>query len=458
MDQSLRSIRRIMLLGLAALVVIAIALPSVWRWRLANEVESRLATIRTAGLPTSGAELDKWYAAVPDTENAAVVMTQAFALMCNFPDGRSNEIARINVPPRNQRLGESETRLIADYVEMNSGALAKAREVASLPKARYPVDFALGLETPLPHLAKLKSLAHAAAFQAALALDSGLPADATAALIEIFSMAQTLEEEPCLISQLVRIALIATAEAALERRANAADFSDRELDLLQSSLAIAEKTNLVVRAFIGERAVGIPYFRMSWSDIKRYSKSDEDDPERHRRWPESDRQPAIFRLSGFFERDLLYFLKIMGTNITFAGQPPPASLAARGVFEQAAIDGKTHFYILSSMLLPAMSKAVVTDAGCFARLRLAKTAVAVERFRLANGRYPDSMEEVVPGFISVLPTDPFSGQPLRYKRIAKGYVVYSVGADGRDDGGRERPARTKSTDTTSYDVTFAVER
>ncbi|MGB7746152.1 MAG: hypothetical protein WBN75_02575 [Verrucomicrobiia bacterium] len=42
--------------------------------------------------------------------------------------------------------------------------------------------------------------------------------------------------------------------------------------------------------------------------------------------------------------------------------------------------------------------------------------------------------------------------------MVKGYVIYSVGRDGHDDGGREKPADWKSSDKTTYDITFTVER
>jgi hypothetical protein len=45
-----------------------------------------------------------------------------------------------------------------------------------------------------------------------------------------------------------------------------------------------------------------------------------------------------------------------------------------------------------------------------------------------------------------------------YHRLAKGYVIYSVGSDGHDDGGREKPGNAKSSDKTTYDLTFTVER
>ncbi|HKW28405.1 MAG TPA: hypothetical protein VJT54_03650 [Verrucomicrobiae bacterium] len=47
---------------------------------------------------------------------------------------------------------------------------------------------------------------------------------------------------------------------------------------------------------------------------------------------------------------------------------------------------------------------------------------------------------------------------IHYHRLAKGYVIYSVGADGHDDGGREKPANWTSADRATYDITFTVER
>lgn len=47
---------------------------------------------------------------------------------------------------------------------------------------------------------------------------------------------------------------------------------------------------------------------------------------------------------------------------------------------------------------------------------------------------------------------------LQAIHLAKGYVIYSVGSDGHDDGGREKPADWKSSDKTTYDITFTVER
>jgi hypothetical protein len=422
-----------------------------------------LQAIHAAGLPTSGAEVSEFYPEVPDHENAALVMTQAFALMRGLPDRRSNQIGRIKIPPRHQPLDVEATTLLQEYVELNSLALDKARSAADLTRSRYPVDYTPGPETLLPHLGNLKTLARIEEFRATLAIDSGRTSEATDASLEILKMAKTLNDDPCLISQLVRIAMIAMSEAVLERRANAAVFDKAELDKVAAALASAEKTNSIARALIGERGSYIPCFRMSWSDIKRYSNSSDggDDGGNGNDLsylPESDRQPGIFRVTGFFERDLLFFLQTMETNIALASLQPPGSLATADLNEKASQKAKKRLFILSSLLLPSLSKVTAREADSLARLRLVRVAVAVERFRKSNGRFPEKLTDLMPNFLPAIPIDPFDGQPLRYRLLEKGYMIYSVGRDGHDDGGREKPADWKSSDKTTYDITFAVER
>ncbi|MBX3362876.1 MAG: type II secretion system protein GspG, partial [Phycisphaeraceae bacterium] len=74
--------------------------------------------------------------------------------------------------------------------------------------------------------------------------------------------------------------------------------------------------------------------------------------------------------------------------------------------------------------------------------------IALERFRLAEGEYPDSLERIVPAYMEALPLDPWSGVPYVYRRpgdsdhcAPAGYVLYSIGSDQVDNGGRPPPAR-----------------
>ena len=109
--------------------------------------------------------------------------------------------------------------------------------------------------------------------------------------------------------------------------------------------------------------------------------------------------------------------------------------------------------------MPALSRVVAYDVGAIARLRTARVALAIERYRLAIGKLPDKLTDLVPAYLDSVPTDPFDGNKLRYKSLDVGFVVYSVSEDLSDDGGKECPPRNKRTEEPpNWDVTFIVER
>jgi hypothetical protein len=429
-----------------------------WRANLGSEVNGKLQAIKAAGLPTSGEELNKWYRAVPDSANAALVMTQAFALVRNFDDSRSNAIASFKTPSRSEPLSSEDQQLLSAYLKLNEAALAKAGEAAALPQSRYPLDLTCGSYTLLPHLSKIKELARLEEYKALVAARAGNASEAAACVGNILGIAQTLDEEPLLISQLVRIACLSIACRTLECILNSTSLGAKDLQKLADSLATAQEKQPMVRALVGERAMYAPVFRMSWAEIKRMADLGAPESSAGPARPLPGQSPWLVRASGFLERDLNYFLDAIQTNIDFARKTFPESLQVTNVnpkIEQEAIRMK---FILSSMVLPAMNRVIVKEAESQAHLRLAFTAVTVERFRLANKRLPSSLEELAPKFLSEVPLDPFTGQPLRYKQLPKGYVIYSLDKDGRDDGGKEKPANRKSTDRSSYDITFTVER
>ena len=76
---------------------------------------------------------------------------------------------------------------------------------------------------------------------------------------------------------------------------------------------------------------------------------------------------------------------------------------------------------------------------------LVLTAIALTRYALRHGGLPESLSALVPQFLPSVPADYMDGQPLRFRREPGGsFVLYSVGEDGKDDGGDTslRPGKT----------------
>jgi len=66
----------------------------------------------------------------------------------------------------------------------------------------------------------------------------------------------------------------------------------------------------------------------------------------------------------------------------------------------------------------------------------ARIACALERYRLAHGVYPGSLDALAPAYIAELPHDIMNGQPYHYQLRPDGtFLLYSVGWNQTDDGG-----------------------
>lgn len=112
----------------------------------------------------------------------------------------------------------------------------------------------------------------------------------------------------------------------------------------------------------------------------------------------------------------------------------PAALSALHAPSDNPIAG------MAGVFLPPFKRLGVAYPSDVSLMRSAVAAFACERFRLKSGRWPASLDEISTDVLAAVPTDPFDGKPLRFKALADGVVVYSVGDDGegKSEGGRFR--------------------
>jgi len=103
------------------------------------------------------------------------------------------------------------------------------------------------------------------------------------------------------------------------------------------------------------------------------------------------------------------------------------------------------FTVLARAWLPAVGKATQRSASGQFYTDAARIACALERFRLAEGKYPEALTALSPRFIDAIPNDVIGGKPLHYRTTTDGYVLYSIGWNQADDGGEvawKRESRT----------------
>ncbi len=68
--------------------------------------------------------------------------------------------------------------------------------------------------------------------------------------------------------------------------------------------------------------------------------------------------------------------------------------------------------------------------------RVARVTLAISLYRADRGTYPQSLDDLSPTYLARIPSDLFTEKPLVYARSSDGYMLYSVGPNMKDDGGK----------------------
>jgi hypothetical protein len=67
--------------------------------------------------------------------------------------------------------------------------------------------------------------------------------------------------------------------------------------------------------------------------------------------------------------------------------------------------------------------------------RNGQVAFALAAYHGDNGSYPEKLDRLAPNYLEEVPSDLYSGKALIYRPSEKGYLLYSVGFNGQDEGG-----------------------
>jgi hypothetical protein len=85
--------------------------------------------------------------------------------------------------------------------------------------------------------------------------------------------------------------------------------------------------------------------------------------------------------------------------------------------------------------LPNWGYILSKDGDLLATWRVARVSIAVALHVAKKKSLPASLADLVPAYLSAVPIDPWDGKPIRYAMTATGATIWSVGPDGKDDGG-----------------------
>lgn len=409
--------RRPLTAGLLSLILLTIVVRLVWGWHLSRQVAARLDELRRSGHPSWIAEIV--IEPVPDAQNAWPKFMGAVAALKPFVDSPRNSVLEYpGYPPR----GQEWEKLAAASEAANAKAFALARKARDAPSAQLRQD--------VSDLAKIfsdvayndgRTLANVVADGAEFAHLRGDDAEAVERVRDVLHLGGSMRRDPFKISQLVGIGIEAVvlesahpiaATLAVEGTDGATGgrpATRRQVrDLISELLDEEEAAAAMVRTLISERALVVEALTQEANET----------------W-------VIRPLS---DHEKLRSLDIFETLIDAAKQPNHEAakrVMARLEIERGAVrttifpggsERKTKMLRYSRWFgddaaASGMPRVLGQHYRHSAARRVAAIAFAARLYRLDHGgRWPDTLADLAPDYLTAVPADPFfeDGRPLGY--------------------------------------------
>jgi hypothetical protein len=334
---------------------------------------------------------------------------------------------------------------VLEALKTNKATFAELRAASQRPFCRYPIEY--DSEDPaailLPHLNYVRAVCRRFSLKACAELAAGQSGNALEDVRLMLYIADSLKDEPFLISYLVRIACLGITIQPIGEGLAAHAWSDVQLQDMQVRLQQYDMLADSKRALEAERAAGILFVDSARKrGLNRMGEL----------VSPSTRDNLFLNVVGrWIPRGWYYLEKLNYCRLFefgFAGaydsiqkRVSPSKLRLNEnrldrQLGQGAISGVLRHHIVSRILVQSLSGVARRAAAGQIAIDEASLACSLERYRLKNGQFPDNLDTLVPVFVSKLPHDPTTGEPYKYRRTDDGsFVLYSVGWNEKDDGG-----------------------
>jgi hypothetical protein len=402
-------------------------------------------------------DLEAQRAAVPDQQNSALVVIAAKKRLprswpfWDYPrtadeaagaeqERRALQESFENLEPPAQ-LHERQITALRTELKRAESALALARKLADLPDGRYRISYRPDyISTLFPDIQDARWSASLLANDTLLRAQEQDMKGALASCRGTLNAGRSVGEEPVIIAQLVRLACQKVALTAIERTVAQGQAKEASLAALQKLLEKEAAAPLLLVMVRGERAC-----------LDRLMQTLETtDPEKVTQIlrqlsggrKEEDTTVAIPPCEIKIQRAAL--LRYLTQGVEIAKLPPRERRRRIAQLEAGVKDQPC----LVRLLAPAVVRVADHYHRSQAQLRCAVAALAVERYRLAHqGHWPGGLAALVPRYLGQVPTDPYDGTPLRFRRTGDGVVIYSPGPDGKNKDGWINPDKPGNAGT-----------
>lgn len=309
---------------------------------------------------------------------------------------------------------------------------------AQSPTLEIHQDYSRTFSVASPGMSELLMTAQYLSAMTLIFLNQNDLDSATAAILVQLKLIEMLQKQPTVISYLVAASIAGLAELSTWELLQHKAVSAAQLEQLQTAWQQVHLTNCLAPALRMERAWAVAAYSQPTRIFPILSGS------RSRIATEfhailTNIWKILFGPAD--ERRLIFFYQELIDSAMQAEKTNSWKDVMRiGSQLQAEAKNGHSLLIFSKLAFPPTANSIRMLVGSQALASLYVAAIAAKRYQLDHGSPPESLQALVPDYLPEVPTDPMDGKPLRYSRSGRHFLLYSIGTDGKDDGGN--PART----------------
>ncbi len=418
-------LRKILIkIGLVLLIAVAavVAVRAILNYTEGRLLARTLADLKAQGVPLT---VKEFAAPCPDADNAARLWRAAANLLSIENEDKALLGRAFMDLVKLKPLEPSDRSALEGIAAKNQEALGLLHAMADKPCFLYMDPRAPLAETMIPDAVMMISATRLMGFDALLRAENGDVRSATERIRSGLGYTSKVAQEGTLISQLISVAETRMFLSFLEAVCRGRNVDDEILLRFIADLEPSPWRERLARSLSGERTLALergsavikggsrvmagerPSDRLLYWLLRPILKDEV-------RWQQKKlaEMERIAREPYFQQRELLKTDPVFSESV-------PWYFKLTGFWEGGAF-----------------GEVFLKSAQLEATFLAARTGLACRLYKSRNGSYPESLEALVPGILAEVPIDPFTGKPFVYRREGEGFIVYSLGSNEKDDGGR----------------------
>lgn len=441
-------LRRLVAASLAVSLAVCI-LHAWWAREADRRLAAAIATYRTAGGPVTVTDFDKEAARISDRDNGVIWVEKAIRSLEEVTAAGDTASDFLYGEPR----AGAEPAAVQELLAANSRSLEYLRCAWEFPTVSWRASISAFLNHPA---ASTRIFAKTLQLFVRREMERGNHAAALDILFDITRLGEAALSHSTLVSLLIGISIDRIASEELERvypyicvgderssrepaRAQLVDYVSHLLD----ERGLDQRT---IRAWRGDRAIAMAQDL----DLITWPRQP-----RTRAWVDMLRRP-VYTLDSVRAAEL-------GTHAIAAANEPcwPRAERCFPAIERpyTLLRANTHPLTLSPFGEPAYSRGVLLSLRSRASRRMAAVALALKLYESEHGYTAPSLDALLGTYLEAIPADPFSddGSKIRYKLDGPHPLLYSIGANGIDQGGQDRGTDDAPGGWEEFDLVFRLD-